>query len=257
MNPLASLWALDPDVAYLNHGSFGACPSAVLAHQAELRRRIEREPFRFFARDLEGLLDRAREEAAGVFGASPEDLAFVPNATTGINTVLRSLDLGPGDEILTTDHLYNACRTALEFTAGRTGARIVAARVPFPLAAEGEIVEAVLDEVTDRTRFALLDHVTSATALVFPIGALVARLRSAGIETIVDGAHAPGMVPLDLDRIGAAYYAGNAHKWLCAPKGAAFLHVRRDRQEGLHPLSISHGYDAVPPARPRFRLQFA
>lgn len=256
MNALSSLWNLDPDVVYLNHGSFGACPSSVLEFQAELRSRFEREPFRFFARDLEKLLDGAREEIAALVGASADDLAFVPNATTGINTVLRGLDLGPGDEILTTDHAYNACRTALEFTAARTGARIVAVRVPFPLADEGEIVEAVFAGVTGRTRLALLDHVTSATALVFPIARLVAHLRSAGVETVVDGAHAPGMVPLDLDRMGAAYYAGNAHKWLCAPKGAAFLHVRRDRQEGFHPLAISHGYDAVRPGRSRFRLEF-
>ncbi len=256
MNALSSLWSFDPDVVYLNHGSFGACPSAVLDFQAELRRRIEREPFRFFARDLEKLLDGAREEIAALLGAAADDLAFVPNATTGINTVLRGLELGPGDEILTTDHAYNACRAALEFTAVRTGARIVTARVPFPLADEEEIVEAVFAEATGRTRLALLDHVTSATALVFPIAKLVAHLRSAGVETVVDGAHAPGMVPLDLDRIGAAYYAGNAHKWLCAPKGAAFLHVRRDRQDGFHPLTISHGYDAVRPGRSRFRLEF-
>ena len=256
VNPVAAHWALDPGVTYLNHGSFGACPRAVLELQAELRRRLEREPFRFLARELEGLLDQAREEVARFVGADEADLAFMPNATTGVNTALRAERLGPGDEVLTTDHAYNACRTALEHLAATTGARVVTVPVPFPIPHEARVVERVLAGVTPRTRLALLDHVTSATALVFPIARLVSELRAAGVETIVDGAHAPGAVPLDLARIGAAYYAGNAHKWLCAPKGAAFLHVRRDRHEGLHPLTISHGYDAVRPGRSRFRLEF-
>jgi isopenicillin-N epimerase len=256
VNPLAAHWTLDPSVDYLNHGSFGACPAPVLEFQAELRRRIEREPFRFLARELEPLLDRAREELGRFAGASPDDLAFVPNATTGVNTVLRSLPLAPGDELLTTDHVYNACRNALAFTCARTGARLIVAPVPFPLEGEDAVVEPVLARVTPRTRLALLDHVTSATAVIFPIARLVRQLRSAGVETLVDGAHAPGMVSLDLDGIGAGYYTGNAHKWLCAPKGAAFLHVRRDLQERLHPLVISHGHGAARPGRSRFRLEF-
>jgi isopenicillin-N epimerase len=256
VNPLASHWTLEPGIDYLNHGAFGACPAPVLEFQNEIRRRIEREPFRFLARDMEPLFDRAREELGRFAGASADDLAFVSNATAGVNTVLRSLRHSPGDELLTTDHIYNACRNALEFTAARAGARVVTAAVPFPLDGEDAVVEMVLSCVTPRTRLALLDHVTSATAVVFPVERLTAELRTRGIETLVDGAHAPGMVPLELDRLGAGYYTGNAHKWLCAPKSAAFLHVRRDLQARLHPLAISHGHDAARPGRSRFRLEF-
>lgn len=241
-NPFASLWSLDPHVAYLNHGSFGACPIAILDHQAALRREMEREPVDFLWRRLPARLAEARAAVGRFVGADPDDLAVVPNATAGVNAVVRSLDLAPGDELLTTDHVYGACRKTLDYVAARTGARVVSARVPFPLKGDDEVVAAVLAAVTPRTRLALIDHVTSPTALVFPVARLVAELASRGVDTLIDGAHALGMVPLDLDRIGAAYYTANAHKWLCAPKGAAFLHVRKDRQKGVHPTSISHGY---------------
>ncbi len=252
---LASLWPLDPSVAYLNHGSFGACPTAVLDFQTSLRLRMEREPVDFLSRQLSGLLDEARQALAAFVGADPADLVFVPNATAGVNAVLRSIALSPGDELLTTDHVYNACRKTLQHTAARTGARIVIAPVPFPLGGGDDVVEPVLAAVTARTRLALLDHVASPTALVFPIERLVAELSARGVDTLVDGAHALGMVPLDLTRLGAAYVTGNAHKWLCAPKGAAYLHVRRDRQRGLHPIAVSHAY-AGDGDQPRFRAEF-
>lgn len=239
----ASLWTLDPDVLYLNHGSFGACPRAILDRQWELRLEMEREPVDFLARHWSRRLADARAEVAAFLGAQAQDLAFVGNATGGVNAVLRGLDLQPDDEILTTDHTYSACRKAAQFVARRRGARIVTVGVPFPIDSADTIVERVLAGVTPRTRLALLDHVTSPTALVFPIERLVAALQERGVDTLVDGAHAPGMVPLALDALGAAYYTGNAHKWLCAPKGTAFLHVRRDRQAAVHPLVISHGYD--------------
>jgi isopenicillin-N epimerase len=250
------LWALDREVAFLNHGSFGACPTAVLRHQAALRAEIEREPVRFLSRELDDRLDEARRALADFVGARDTDIAFVPNATTGVNAVVRSLGFSAGDELLTTDHVYNACRNALEFVAGRASARVVVVAVPFPLASPDEIISAVLARVTPRTRLALIDHITSPTGLVLPIARLVSELSARNVETLVDGAHAPGMVPLDLSTLGATYYSGNCHKWLCAPKGAGFLYVRHDRQTEIRPVTISHGANVVRPGRSRFRLEF-
>jgi isopenicillin-N epimerase len=249
-------WNLDPTVVFLNHGSFGACPIPVLEFQQELRQRLERQPLNFLARDFELLLDEARGTLAEFVGAASEDVVFVPNATTGVNAVLRSLRFSPEDELLTTNQEYNACRNALDFVAERTGAKIVVAEVPYPIASPDEVVEAVLQAVSAKTRLALLDHVTSQTGLVFPIARLAHELSQRGVDTLVDGAHAPGMIPLNLREIGATYYTGNCHKWLCAPKGAAFLYVQRDHQEAIRPLTISHGANSPRRDRSRFLLEF-
>ncbi len=249
-------WSLDPDVVYLNHGSFGACPKPVTEFQQQLQARIEREPMRFFMRDALPLLNETRA-ALGVFiGADPDDLALINNATTGVNAVVRSMELSAGDRILILSHAYGACANAVRYVAARAGAVVDVVELPFPAAAADDVVAAVLETATERTVLAMVDHITSPTGLVLPIADIVTRLAERGIETLVDGAHAPGHVPLNLDALGAAYYTGNCHKWLCTPKGSAFLHVRRDRQADVRPTIISHGATMPLGERSRFRLEF-
>jgi isopenicillin-N epimerase len=249
-------WLLDPETIFLNHGAFGACPQRVLGFQAEWRARMERQPLQFLARELEAHLDVARENLAKFAGAETSGLVFVPNATSGVNAVLRSLKFQPGDELLVTDHEYNASRNALDFAAERSGAKVIVVQLPFPFRTADELIEPILKCVTAKTRLALLNHVTSQTGIVMPVATIVAALNEHDVDTLVDGAHAPGMIPLDLTTIGAAYYTGNCHKWLCAPKGAAFLCVRQDKQKFIRPLTISHGANSPRKDRPRFLLEF-
>jgi isopenicillin-N epimerase len=249
-------WLLERDITFLNHGSFGATPISVLAAQERYRQQMEREPVRFMTRELEPLLDAVREELATFVGARPADLAFVPNATAGVNAVLRSLDLDKHDELLVTNQEYNASRNTLDYVAALEGAKVIAVDIPFPISSSNIVLERIMAAVTDRTRLVLVDHVTSQTGLVFPIAELIRELNERRIDVLVDGAHAPGMLPLDLTSLGAAYYTGNLHKWVCAPKGAAFLYVRPNRRPGIRPAIISHGANATNPNRSRYHLEF-
>ncbi len=249
-------WLLDPAIAFLNHGSFGATPIAVLERQSEWRRRMEQEPVKFLARELDGLLDSARAVLARFVGAETDNLAFVPNATAGVNAVLRSQQFEAGDELIVTTHEYNASRNILEYVAARSGAGVVVVDIPFPIQSSDVVTERLLNAVNTRTRLLLIDHITSQTALVFPIAQIVREMHARGVEVLVDGAHAPGMVPLELRSLGVSYYTGNLHKWVCAPKGAAFLYVREDRRARIRPVAISHGANSTRTDRSRFHLEF-
>jgi len=248
-------WSLDPEIVFLNHGSFGATPRRVLERQDELRRRLEAEPVRFFLRELPELLEEARTGLASFVGADPAGLVFVPNATTGVNAVLRSLALEPGDEILSTGHGYPACRFAARDVAEAAGARAVEAPVPIPVSGPDAVLEAVVERMGERTRLVVIDHVTSPTAMVLPVEAVVEEAHARGIPVLVDGAHAPGMIDLDIGALGADFYAANCHKWLCSPKGAGFLWVAEPYRSVVRPTVLSHG--AGPGPRPeRFREEF-
>lgn len=237
-----SAFLLDPDFLTVNHGSYGAAPRVVLDAQAEWRRRLETQPTWFMQRILPEALRRAAAALGEFVGARGEDIAFVDNATTGCNAVLLSLDFAAGDEILMLNHGYGAVRNTVRHVAARTGAVLVEAALPFPDPDEQGIVAAVGARVGPRTRLVILDHITSPSALILPLEKLIAHCREAGVKVLVDGAHGPGQVPLDLDGLGADWYVGNCHKWLMAPKGCAFLWTRPDRQRDLHPVVISHGY---------------
>lgn len=252
----AKLWSLDRAITFLNHGSFGACPVDVLAAQREYRDQLEAEPVRFFTRIAPPLLDAARQSLADFLRADANDLVFVSNATAGVNCVLRSLRFEKGDELLTTDHAYLACQNTLDYVAQREGLKVVTVSLPMPVNDSEQIVEAILSGVTQRTKLAMIDHVTSGSGMILPIERIMHELQSRGIDVLVDGAHAPGMVDINLRSMGAAYYTGNLHKWVCAPKGAGFLHVRPDRQEPIMPSIISHGYRVPRPGRSRFHDRF-
>ena len=256
MNPLREHWLLEDGLAFLNHGSFGACPRVVMDEQSRLRAEMERNPVRFLWREIGDRLDAARAELARFIGADAEELAFVANATTAVNSVLRSFELQPGDEILVTDHGYNACNNVAAECARRSGAKVITARIPLPIAGPEQAVTAIVAAVTPRTRLVLVDHVTSPTAIVLPVAEIVRELEPRGIAVFVDGAHAPGMLPLDLRTLRPSFYTGNLHKWVCAPRGAGFIFVRRDRQAGVHPAVISHGYNTPRAGRSLFHDEF-
>ncbi len=237
----ASPWDLDPSILYLTHGTYGACPRPVLEAQRAMLLELEANPIQFLTRELEERWDAARRSIAELLNADPEGLVGVPNATTGVATVLASLKLRPGDELLTDDHEYNATLNALQATAERVKARVVRISIPLPIGHPEAVVEAFISGVTPRTRVAMVSHVTSPSGLVFPIESIVRELDRLGVDTLVDAAHAPGMVPVDVTALGAAYWTGNGHKWLCGPKTAGMLVVREDRRAGVLPLVTSHG----------------
>ena len=255
-SPLSSLWGLEEDRVFLNHGSFGATPTAVREERRKWQDLMENEPVRFFEDLMPGILQTTREKLASFLSCDADDLALVENATSGVNTVLRSLQFAPGDEILVPDHAYQACRNTIDFVAQRWGAKVVTVNIPFPINDPQQAVDAIMGGVTDQTRLAMIDTVTSPTGLLMPFEQLVSMLEARGVEVMLDAAHGIGMVPLNLNELGASYTTSNCHKWLCAPKGSAFLHVRKDKQAAIHPLTISHGMTFPLGDTTRFRHEF-
>ena len=230
------------DVIFLNHGSFGACPKVVFEQYQAWQLELERQPVEFFGRKRVSLLRHAIKRIADYLNAPEDELIFVTNATTGLNVVAKSLELEKDDEILTTSHEYGAIEKTVEFVAQKTGARVVQHHINVPYTTDSAFVDTFFADVTDRTKVILLSHITSSSALILPVGQICQRARELGIFTMIDGAHVPGQIPLDLTEIGADVYSGNFHKWLCSPKGSAFLHVRKEHHEMIDPLTISHGW---------------
>jgi len=252
MGCLRDLFLLRPDVVFLNHGSFGACPRPVFEAYQAWQLELERQPVDFLGRRLAGLMREAREALADFIVADADDLVYVPNATTGLNIVARSLPLEPGDEVLATDHEYGALDRTWQFICAKRGAHYIRQPVATPVTSVQQVVEAIWSGVTDRTRVLFFSHITSPTAIITPVAELVRRARQAGISTVIDGAHGPGQVPLDLKQLGADFYVGNCHKWMMAPKGSAFLYARPDSQPLLEPLVVSWGWHSETPGPSRF-----
>ncbi|GCF09527.1 aminotransferase class V-fold PLP-dependent enzyme [Dictyobacter arantiisoli] len=253
---VAEQFQIRPDITFLNHGSFGACPRPVFATYQEWQRRLEADPVEFLGRRLDGMLSEAREPLAASVGTHSDQIVFVLNATMGVNIVARSLQLEPGDEVLTTDHEYGAADRTWRFLCGQRGAKYINQPLAQPLESDEEMIESLWQGVTPRTKVIFLSHITSPTAVIFPIEKICQRARAAGIITVIDGAHAPGHIPLQLDTLGADFYAGNCHKWLSAPKGAGFLYARPERQALLQPLIVSWGYESRTPGISNFQDYF-
>ena len=253
---LAAHWALDPETTFLNHGSFGAVPKVVLEEQSFLRSQIEMDPVRFYEREFLERMYEARKCLSLFLNADPNGMAFVRNATEGVNTILRSLNLKDGDEIIVPNHSYQACWNAVDFVAERSGAKTVVVDIPFRIQNKSQILDLIMDSVTDRTVLALIDTVTSPTGQRMPFEELVEGLQSSGVDVLLDAAHGPGIVPLDLGKLDAAYCTGNCHKWICTPKGSAFLHIRADKKEMIRPLSIGHGSSFQGSDQEKFDYEF-
>lgn len=235
-------WGLDPDFLTVNHGSYGATPLVVRAEQDRWRQRMEAQPTRFFFLELPGALRKAAAALAHFLGAEPDDVAFSPNATSGANAVLRSMRFAAGDEVLHVSHVYNAVRNTIAYVAEQAGAKAVIADIPFPRPEPAAIVKSIERAITKRTRIAVIDHITSPSGLVLPVDDIVRLCHAADVPVLIDGAHGPGQVPLDLQGLDVDWYVGTCHKWLCAPKGCGFIYARADRRADLHPVTISHGY---------------
>lgn len=251
-----SAWAVDPTITFLNHGSYGICPRAVMEYQSDLRERMERDPARFFKVDLERLMDGVRRRLGAFMNCPPQDLAPCPNATVAIATILHNTPFKAGDEVLLTDHEYSSGTNELGRLAPRLGIKVVTAKVPFPISSPDQVTQSVLAAITPRTRLVIVSHITSATSLIFPVEPIVAECNARGIDILVDGAHAPGQIPVDIAALKPTYYVGSFHKWLCSPKGTGLMYVRPDKQDGFRTVVLSSRADKIRPDRSLFLRDF-
>jgi isopenicillin-N epimerase len=250
--PIKEYFLLDPTITFLNHGSFGATPVPVFEEYQRIQRELEKEPVEFLGRRATSLMQHSRGILANYLSVSRNDIVYVPNATHGINIVARSLDLHPGDEVLTTDHEYGAMDRTWQFLSEQKGFTYRNIEVTLPVSSVQQFVDELFANVTDKTRVIYLSHITSPTALIFPVQQICQKARELSILTVIDGAHAPGQIDLALDSLSADFYTGNCHKWLCAPKGSAFLYARKDVQDLIQPLVVSWGWHAEVPGPSRF-----
>ncbi len=246
MSSLKEHFLLDPNIVFLNHGSFGAAPKPVFEAYQNWQLRLERQPVLFLGRELDGLLLESRRALGEYLHADANDLIYIPNATHGVNIIAHSLRLQPGDEILTTDHEYGACDYTWEFICSKVDANYIHQPIPLPIYSQTEIVELFLKSITPRTKAVYLSHITSPTALCLPVEEICRRAREMGVLSIVDAAHSPGQMPLDLKKLGADVVFGNCHKWMLAPKGSAFLFVSQEIQQHVEPLIVSWGFHPTP-----------
>lgn len=244
---LAAQFMLDPEIVYLNHGSFGACPRSVIEAQQAHRDRVEADAMRFYIYDLWPEVDRSREALGTLINADPADLVFVSNATSAVATVIANIDLNTGDEVIVNRFEYPACINNLRRACERAGAKLIIVDLPWNPIDEDSVVDAIMSKVNDRTKLVMFSLITSATAVRLPVERLIRELSAKGVETLLDAAHGPGCVPMDVMAWNPTYCTGNAHKWLCAPKGCAFLYVQRELQSGFRPLVLSNdAYDLEP-----------
>jgi len=234
-----SKWLIDTNYLFLNHGSFGACPTFILNKQNDYRAMLEQQALKFMVRQLPELLHNSKQKLAEFTGSDNSNIVFVRNATSGVNTVLNSYEFNPDDEVIITNHIYPACRNAVNFYSEKKGFKVKEAIIPFPVENEQMVIDKIAEQISTKTKLILIDHITSPTGLLFPLEKIINEFQHDKIDCLIDGAHAPGNTPLNLEKLGAAYYTGNCHKWICSPKGSAFLYVRPDKQESIHPQVIS------------------
>ncbi len=253
MNPqLKSLFMLDPKITYLNHGSFGACPRPIFEELINWQKQLEYEPVKHLAYDIYDHLEESRDALSKYVNCNKDDIIFTPNPSTALNTVIKSLDLKKDDEILTTNHEYGALDKTWNFICKKTGAKYIKTKISLPLLSNKKFIKKIESNISKKTKIIFISHVTSSTALIFPVKQISELAKKHNIFCIIDGAHAPAYLDLDIDKIDCDVYVGACHKWMCSPKGVSFLYVKKEYQNIIDPLVVSWGYESEFPGKSKF-----